>query len=271
MITSREARGPRQTKGGTPMALALTVEKLDGLDPAVAALYVEKEGIFHLDVTGLEDTAGLKSALEAERKTRKDFEKKYGALKDVDPEEYARLKAEAAERETKKLTEAGEFDKLREKWAKEQADKDAEWERKVAEKDALLATHVKDSQVRNAALKAGVIPEDIEDVMIITARHFKLADDGALQVLDDRGEVTPKTAEEFFTKDFKEKKPKFYAATGSSGGGTAGGGGGGAGGIKTEVQLLQEHYDAAVKARDNVKMVSLKRQIHEAQQKAANG
>ncbi len=247
------------------MALALTVEKLDGLDPAVAALYVEKEGAFHLDVTGIEDTGALKSALKAEREARKDFEKKYGALKDVDPEEYARLKKEAEERETKKLTEAGEFDKLREKWAKEQAEKDAEWARKVAEKDALLATHVKDSQVRNAALKAGVIPEDIEDVMIITARHFKLADDGALQVLDDKGEVTPKTVEEFFTTDFKNRKPKFYAATGASGAGTSSGGAGGTG-TKTDMQKLEEQYELAVKAKDNVRMVALKRQIHELKQ-----
>lgn len=250
------------------MALALTVEKLDGLDPAVAALYSEKDGKFFLEVEGQEDVSGLKSALEAERKARKDFEKKYGALKDVDPEEYARLKAEAADRETKKLTEAGEFDKLREKWAKEQADKDAEWQRKIAEKDALLATHVKDSQVRNAALKAGVIPEDIEDVMTITARFFKLADDGALQVLDDRGEVTPKTVDEFFAKDFKERKPKFYAASGQTGGGTPPGGAP-PGGPKTEVQQLQDQYDAAAKNKDTVKMVSLKRKIHEAQQKAA--
>lgn len=250
------------------MALALTIEKLDGIDPAIAALYVEKDGKFTLDVEGLEDTSALKAALKEANREAAERRKALEKLKDVDPEEYQRLKAEAADRETKKLTEAGEFDKLREKWAKEQADKDAEWVKKLAEKDALLSTHVKDSQVRNAALKAGVIPEDIEDVMIITAKHFKLADDGALQVLDNRGEVTPKTVEEFFTKDFKERKPKFYAASGNSGGGTPPGGTP-PGGPKTEVQQLQEQYDAATKAKDTVKMVSLKRKIHEAQQKAA--
>lgn len=249
------------------MALALTIEKLDGLDPAVAALYAERDGKFVLDVDGIEDTGALKSALKAEREARKDFEKKYGALKDVDPEEYAKLKKEAADRETKKLTEAGEFDKLREKWAKEQADKDAEWARKVAEKDALLSTHVKDSQVRNAALKAGVIPEDIDDVMIITARFFKLADDGALQVLDDRGEVTPNTVDDFFAKTFKERKPKFYVATGSTGGGTPPSGGSAGGGAKSALQQLQESYDIAVKTGDATRIVSLKRQLFEAQQK----
>lgn len=250
------------------MAIALSLEKLDGIDPAVAALYVEKDGKFTLDVEGLEDTSALKAALKTANKEAKERREALEKLKDVDPEEYTRLKKEATERETKKLTEAGEFDKLREKWAKEQADKDVEWARKVAEKDALLATHVKDSQVRNAALKAGVIPEDIEDVMIITARHFKLADDGALQVLDDRGEVTLKTVDEFFVKDFKERKPKFYSATGSTGGGTPSGGGS-PGGIKTEVQQLQEQYDAAAKAKDAGKMVSLTSKIFEAQKKAA--
>jgi hypothetical protein len=249
------------------MALALTLEKLDGIDPAVAALYTEKDGKFTLDVEGLEDTSALKAALKEANREAAERRKALEKLKDVDPEEYQRLKTEAAERETKKLTEAGEFDKLREKWAKEQADKDAEWARKVAEKDALLATHVKDSQVRNAALRAGVIPEDIEDVMVITARHFKLADDGALQVLDDRGEVTPKTVDEFFTKDFKERKPKFYAATGNSGGGAAGSQSGG--GVKTTaLQQLQAAYDLAVKNGDAAAIVSLKRHIFEAEQKA---
>ncbi len=250
------------------MALALTLEKLDGLDPAVAALYSERDGKFVLEVEGQEDVSGLKSALEAERKARKDFEKKYSALKDVDPEKYAQLLKEAEERENNKLKEAGEFEKLRTKW---QADKDtleAGYKAQLAEKDSLLSRHVKDSQVRNAALKAGVIPEDIEDVMIITAKYFKLADDGALQVLDDKGEVTPKTVEEFFTKDFKERKPKFYAASGHRGSETPPGGTS-PGGPKTEVKQLQDQYDAAVKTNNTVKMVSLKRKIHEAQKKAA--
>jgi hypothetical protein len=220
------------------MALALTVDKLEGLPEAVAALYVENgDGTFKLDVTGIEDTSGLKSALEAERKARKDFEKKYGALKDVDPEEYARLKREAEDRENNKLKEAGEFDKLRAKWQTDKDALEADYKAKLAEKDALLQKHVLDSQVRNAALKAGVIPEDIEDVMTITGRFFKLADDGALQVLDDRGEVTPKTVDEFFTKDFKERKPKFYAASGAAGGGSGGGGAGGTGTIRTRADL----------------------------------
>ena len=212
------------------MALALSLEKLDGIDPAVASLYTEKDGKFFLEVNGLEDTAEFKTVKAALKEANKEAETRRKAmekLKDVDPEEYQRLKAEAADRETKKLTEAGEFDKLREKWQKDQDALVEGYKKQLSEKDSLLSTHVKDSQVRNAALKAGVIPEDIEDVMTITARFFKLADDGALQVLDDRGEVTPKTVDEFFTKDFKDRKPKFYAATGSSGGGTAGGGGSG--------------------------------------------
>jgi len=246
------------------MALALTIEKLDGLDPKVASLYVEKDGKFVLDVDGMEDTSGLKSALEKERKSARDAERRLAALKDVDPDEYARLKAEAAERETKKLTEAGEFDKLREKWQKERDAEKADFDRRIAEKDLLLRKFRLDDTVRAAALKAGVIPEDLEDVMTITAKFFQLAEDGALQVLDDKGEVTPKTVEEFFTKVFKEKKPKFYAASGNSGAGTGASSGGG--GPKTELQQLQEQYNAAVQANNTVAMVALKRRLFEVRQ-----
>jgi hypothetical protein len=236
--TRRREAGGNKPKVGHLMALALSLEKLDGLDPAVAGLYVEKDGKFILDVDGLEDTSGLKSALEAERKARKDFEKKYGALKDVDPEEYARLKKEAEDRENKDLESKGEFEKLMQKRAKEIEDLKAAHGQEKAALQSLLDKHVKEDRVRTAALKAGVIPEDIEDVMVITGRYFKLSSDGTVQVLDEAGEVTLKTVEEFFTKDFKERKPKFYAATGSSGGGTAGGGGGGGTGtVRTRADL----------------------------------
>jgi hypothetical protein len=42
------------------MALDLIVDKIDGLSEPLRGLYVEKEGKFHLDVAGLEDTGGLK-------------------------------------------------------------------------------------------------------------------------------------------------------------------------------------------------------------------
>ena len=78
------------------MALKLIVDSLDGLDDGTKALYAEKDGKYRLDVEGIEDTSGLKSALEKERTARRELEKRAkAALSEDDMEEYARLKAEA--------------------------------------------------------------------------------------------------------------------------------------------------------------------------------
>ena len=78
------------------MALKLTLDSLDGLDDGTKALYAEKDGKYRLDVEGIEDTSGLKSALEKERTARRELEKRAkAALSEDDMEEYARLKAEA--------------------------------------------------------------------------------------------------------------------------------------------------------------------------------
>ena len=78
------------------MALKLIVDSLDGLDEGTKGLYAEKDGKYRLDVEGIEDTSGLKSALEKERTARRELEKRAkAALSEDDMEEYARLKAEA--------------------------------------------------------------------------------------------------------------------------------------------------------------------------------
>lgn len=78
------------------MALKLTLDSLDGLDEGTKGLYAEKDGKYRLDVEGIEDTSGLKSALEKERTARRELEKRAkAALSEDDMEEYARLKAEA--------------------------------------------------------------------------------------------------------------------------------------------------------------------------------
>ena len=79
------------------MALKMALDTLDGLDEHIKPLYVEHEGKFKLAVDGLEDTSGLKSALEKERKARRDAEQRAkSALGSDELEEFERLRAEAA-------------------------------------------------------------------------------------------------------------------------------------------------------------------------------
>lgn len=53
------------------MALQLIVDSLEAVPAALHGEYAEKDGKFHLNVTGMEDTKGLKSALEKERTAHK--------------------------------------------------------------------------------------------------------------------------------------------------------------------------------------------------------
>jgi hypothetical protein len=89
------------------MALKYTVtaDEYKGLETGLQGLYSEKDGSYILGVDGLEDTSGLKSALEKERESRREFEKQIKAWKVLGktPEEIQTL--------MKKITEEEEKDK----------------------------------------------------------------------------------------------------------------------------------------------------------------
>ena len=209
------------------MALQLILENLDGIDDAQKQLYVERDGKFHLDVDGVEDTTGLKSALEKERAARREFEKKYGALKNVDPDEYAKLKREAEEREQKKLEDKGEFEKLREKWAQKEEQMKTDYEKKLSEKDGLLKKLVLEDRMRQAALKAGIRPDRIDDVMSLTSARANMDDSGAIRILDENGDPTTETPFDFYAKTYKSARPDYFVGSNASGSGATPGGTGG--------------------------------------------
>jgi flagellar hook-basal body complex protein FliE len=70
------------------MALEETVTSLEGIDEAFHDLYVEKDGKFNIDISG------LKSALTKERTTRKTLEKKLNTGNEEDPPDVEELKVQ---------------------------------------------------------------------------------------------------------------------------------------------------------------------------------
>ncbi len=92
------------------LKLKLTAEEWKGLEEGLKGLYEEKDGTYVLSIDGLEDTSGLKSALEKERKARAEFEKaakKYEGL-GKSPEEITELVKAQEEAEKAKLEQKGE-------------------------------------------------------------------------------------------------------------------------------------------------------------------
>ena len=129
---------------------------------------------------------GLKSALTKERGLKKALERKVAALNTGDEPDIEALKTEL----------------------------------KTA-RDTINNMNIRGA-VKSAAIKAGVDPEYVDDVMILTQNNFKLDETGDIVMVDASGDPTGKTIDAFFKNDFKRSKPRYFVNTGRSGSGSHG-------------------------------------------------
>ena len=97
------------------LKLRISAEELAGLPEGIRGFYEEKDGSYVLSIDGLEDTNGLKSALEKERKARSEYEKTVRQYQGLgkSPEEIAELVKAQEESEKNKLEQKGEWEKLK--------------------------------------------------------------------------------------------------------------------------------------------------------------
>lgn len=226
------------------MALKLTLDTLDGVDEAIKALYVEQDGKFKLAVDGLEDTSGLKSALEKERKARREAEQRAKlALSDEEMEEVERLRAEAA-----RAKGADEIvNQIKARHAKE-------LEARTKETQAYRA-HLEKTMLESTASK--LLAEHKGNVGLLMP-HIQAA--LRVEEADGQFQVVPASAaslEEVVT-GLKATFPAAFSDSGHSGSG-ASGGHAGAGGAKTMTrtqfngltpQAQYEHIRAGGKLTD---------------------
>ena len=97
------------------LKLKLTSQEFAALEEPMKSLYTESNGEFLLGVEGLEDTAGLKTALAKERLAAKEYEKMAKQFQGLgkSPEEIAELVKNQAEADKLALEKKGEWDKLK--------------------------------------------------------------------------------------------------------------------------------------------------------------
>jgi hypothetical protein len=204
--------------------LAGVVESLDAVEEGYRGAYVEQDGKFVLDadIEGHPAVGALKRALDSERKIAKEALRKAQAA--GDPAEIERLKAELDELKGKSGGEPKppDAEKLRKKWEEENAPKFKALEDERDKALGELRTLRLDDKVRDSALKAGVLPDDMDDVLLITKRYFTLDDQNRVVMLDEDGDPTGTTPEKWFTDVFKVKKPKYFKGTGNAGSGAKG-------------------------------------------------
>lgn len=220
------------------MALKLLLDSLDGLDEALKSLYVEKDGKFHLDVTGIEDTSGLKSALQkerdaakAERQRAKDLEDRF---KDIDPDKVREMMSKLDKDGEAQLIAAGKLDEVVAKRTEKQRAElmkqlEAANAQTAAEKAraAKFSQRVLDNNIRAAAAKAGLHAGAVEDALFRARTMFNVDDEGNALQFDESGKPvlgkdgkTPFTPAEWL-ESMKDTAPHWFPA-GSAGGGATG-------------------------------------------------
>jgi len=238
------------------MPLKLEVESLEGIDESVQALYKpvgegETPEKYTLDVEGIPDTSGLKSALEKERKAAKDLSKKLKTYEDVDVEKYQDLLSREAQ------LESADPEKI-EALVKERVKKnDQNWQSKfeelssqVQQKDKRLSDLLISDELRKIGGELGVMEgEPMTDFVTRGKGLFKLVD-GKVQPVDAEGNtvygesgVDPLTMREFGKKLSETAKHLFKS---SAGGGASNSGSGNAG--STSIQAKSDLKDASAKA-----------------------
>jgi len=232
------------------MAFKFILDSLDGLDAAQHAFYKKgDDGKFRLEVDGLEDTAGLKSALQKERDNASSLSKQIKSWQGLGktPEEISELlkaqedlqrqKDDLAIQDALKKGEyqkvlEGETKKREQMAAKHQADLEASNRQAQGYKTA-LEQHLIDAQATAAIAEAKGVPQLL--LPHVKGRVKVLEQDGkfSVQVLDAAGNPmvadaagTPATFKHLI-ESFKAD-PVFgraFEGNNASGGGGNGGGG----------------------------------------------
>lgn len=221
------------------MTLAYVVENLDDVDAAFHAEYIQRDGKFYLDVTGVksaEEFTTVHNALAKERnehKTTKTALKAYGG---VSAEEVTANMARLQELEltggkvddatVSKLVET----RLQQKVAplERQVGELTEVNKNlVSERDSLQGQITRTTMVegiRAIAKKVGLRDTAIEDAVMLGSMHLEVTENGVVTKSDISG-VTPGLSPETWLVDMRTKRPHWFEE--SFGGGSGGGGKGG--------------------------------------------
>lgn len=246
------------------MPLALVVENLEGVPETHRALYVEKDGKFQLDVTGVEDTSGLKSALQKERDTvkaerarAKELEEKFSG---IDPEIVRNMMSKLDKDGEAALIAKGEIDQVISKRTEKlktelqkQVDTANNQTKAERERAGKFMQRVLDNNIRAAATKAGLHTHAVDDALFRARSMFTVDDEGNAVQLDAEGNIilgkdgkNPFTPLEWL-EDMKDKAPHWFPA-GSSGGGAGGSKDPNIGGKKTMRRAVFNTLDAVERA-----------------------
>lgn len=224
------------------MALKAIVDTLDGVPEALRGEYIEKGGKFELQVEGMKtqgDIDRLNSALTKERNDHKAVRDRLSMLGDrkiedvlsqLDriPELEAAAGGKIDEDKMHQLVEA----RVKQKIAPVERERD-HLKGQLGERDATINGFMQEKRtrtihdaVRKAATGAKVLPEAMDDALMLAERLFEVSEDGKVITKDNVG-VTPGIEASAWLTDVQRTRPHWWGAS------AGGGAGGNRGGIDT--------------------------------------
>lgn len=231
---------PPSRAGDGAASLAATVDSLEGVPEALHGFYVERDGKFHLQVTGLPTQADVTRLNEALRKERNDHQQLKDRVKllgerrieDVvtELERIPELEAGQGQVDDDKINQMVEA-RIKSRLGPVERERDG-LRTQVTEKDKTIEgfqakerTRAIHDKVRAAATKAKLLPEAVEDALLLADRVFEVEDGTERVVTRDGVGVTPGIEPEAWFSDMQPKRPHWWGP--SQGGGGRGNGGGG--------------------------------------------
>ena len=222
------------------MKIAALYEKQEDIPVGFESLYTEKNGKWELtEVTGIRteaDVARVQNALAKERADHKKAKDALGSFGDLKPDEVLAKLDRIAELEelAKGKVDETKIDELVEKRIKSRIAPIEREKQTLTQKVTELTGEVEkfrigqtrqtiQESVRQAAVKAKLLPEAVEDALVLAERVFVLDETGRVQVKDDSGFTAGVEPEVWFT-EIQSKRPHWWGT--SQGAGSRPGGGG---------------------------------------------
>lgn len=219
------------------MALKFKCKSKDEVPAEQAALYVERDGEWVLDVEGVVDKAKHDEFRNANVTLRKELEEQKKRFEGIDPDEVRKLAEEKQKLEETQQLKLGEVEKVLENRLKTAK---ADWDKQLTavsvERDTLnarLASIQIDQGVITVATKKGLRPTAIPDITARARSVFRLVN-GAPTAFEADGKtvrvgkdgITPMNLEEWVDQQVADAPHLFESNAGGGAASDASGGGG---------------------------------------------
>lgn len=248
--------------------LEFELTTLDGMSEDKKSLYVETDGVYRLNVSGLpapEDTTGLKSALKKERDRAKAAEayEKLGKT----PDEIQEMLSVQEAAEQKRLQDEGNFEKImaqhRDKWDAERG----ELKGAADQAQSALRTYVGENALIAELVKHGATDEGVQLLPMQYMKRLKVSVEGGkpdISVLQSDGETPMAGTSENgiasvadLVAEAVKSYPSLFKSSGVPGGGKPPGAAGGGSKEMTRSQFdALSHHEKAKVATSGFKIIS---------------